>query len=165
MSKKVPRMALMVALAMIFSYVEALIPINFGLPGMKLGLANLVVVIGLYLFPVGEIFLISMIRILLVGVLFGNGTSIIYSLAGGILSFLVMYAIKHIKGFSIAGVSIAGGVSHNIGQIAAAAFLLENIKIVYYLPVLLVSGAVTGLIIGVLAGRIIPVIRRTGYVD
>ena len=165
MSKKVPRMALMVALAMIFSYVEALIPINFGLPGMKLGLANLVVVIGLYLFPVGEIFLISMIRILLVGVLFGNGTSIIYSLAGGILSFLVMYAIKHIKGFSIAGVSIAGGVSHNIGQIVAAAFLLENIKIVYYLPVLLVSGAVTGLIIGVLAGRIIPVIRRTGYVD
>lgn len=165
MSKKVPRMALMVALAMIFSYVEALIPINFGLPGMKLGLANLVVVIGLYLFPAGEIFLISMIRILLVGVLFGNGTSIIYSLAGGILSFLVMLLIKQIKGFSITGVSIAGGVTHNIGQIAAAAFLLENTKIVYYLPVLLVSGAVTGLIIGVLAGRIIPVIRRTGYVN
>ena len=95
---------MLMALAMIFSYVEVLIPINLGVPGIKLGIANLVVVIGLFFLPAGEVLMISVARILLMGYLFGNGMSILYSLAGGLLSFLVMLLLKHIKGFSITGV-------------------------------------------------------------
>ena len=115
-NKKLANMAMLVALAMIFSYVESLIPINFGIPGMKLGVANLVTVTGLYFLELPEVFLVVVMRILLTGFLFGNGMSIVYSLAGGILSFLVMALMKRLKGFSVAGVSIAGGVSHNILQ-------------------------------------------------
>ena len=113
-NKKLANMAMLVALAMIFSYVESLIPINFGIPGMKLGVANLVTVTGLYFLELPEVFLVVVMRILLTVFLFGNGISIVYSLAGGILSFLVMALMKRLKGFSVAGVSIAGGVSHNI---------------------------------------------------
>lgn len=108
-NKKLANMAMLVALAMIFSYVESLIPINFGIPGMKLGVANLVTVTGMYFLEFPEVFLVVVMRILLTGFLFGNGMSIVYSLAGGILSFLVMALMKRLKGFSVAGVSIAGG--------------------------------------------------------
>ena len=107
-SRKIALCAMLMALAMIFSYVEVLIPINLGVPGIKLGIANLVVVVGLFFLPAGEVLMISVARILLMGYLFGNGMSILYSLAGGLLSFLVMFLLKHIKGFSITGVSIAG---------------------------------------------------------
>ena len=125
-NKKLANMAMLVALAMIFSYVESLIPINFGIPGMKLGVANLVTVTGMYFLEFLEVFLVVVMRILLTGFLFGNGMSIVYSLTGGILSFLVMALMKRLKGFSVAGVSIAGGVSHNIGQIIVASVVVEN---------------------------------------
>ncbi len=146
----------MTALAMIFGYIEFLIPINFGIPGMKLGLANLVVTVALYTIRPGEAFLINIVRILLSNLLFGNGMSLIYSLAGGLLSFAVMLLFTKIKDFSVYGVSIAGGVTHNIGQILAACVVLSNLTITYYLPVLLISGAITGFIIGFLSARIIP---------
>ena len=145
-NRKLANMAMLVALAMIFSYVESLIPINFGIPGMKLGVANLVTVTGVYFLELPEVFLGVVMRILLTGFLFGNGMSIIYSLAGGILSFLVMALMKRLKGFSVAGVSIAGGVSHNIGQIIVASIVVENLKLVYYLPALLIAGTVTGFV-------------------
>ena len=104
-NKKLANMAMLVALAMIFSYVESLIPINFGIPGMKLGVANLVTVTGMYFLEFPEVFLVVVMRILLTGFLFGNGMSIVYSLAGGILSFLVMALMKRLKGFSVAGVN------------------------------------------------------------
>lgn len=150
-AKRVATTAVMVALAMIFSYVEALIPINFGIPGIKLGLANLVVVFALYALNLPLAALISLVRILLSGLLFGNLSSLLYSLAGGILSFAVMALLRKIKGFSVIGVSIAGGVCHNVGQILVAWFMLGSFKIVYYLPVLAFVGALTGLIIGILA--------------
>ena len=125
-NKKLANMAMLVALAMIFSYVESLMPINFGIPGMKLGVANLVTVTGMYFLEFPEVFLVVVMRILLIGFLFGNGMSIVYSLAGGILSFLVMALMKRLKGFSVAGVSIAGGVSHNIGQIIVASVVVET---------------------------------------
>ena len=115
-SRRVSSGAMLVALAMIFSYVESLIPINLGVPGIKLGVANLVTVTGLYILAPMEVLLVVILRVLLVGFMFGNGMSILYSLAGGILSFLVMLLLKQIKGFSMIGVSIAGGVSHNIGR-------------------------------------------------
>ena len=159
-SSKTAKMAMLVALAMIFSYVESLIPINFGVPGMKLGIANLVTVTGLCFLEVPEVLLVVVMRILLTGFLFGNGMSIIYSLAGGILSLLVMAVVRKVKGFSIIGVSIAGGITHNIGQILVAAVAVENIKLVYYLPVLLIAGTVTGLLIGIVSRKILPVVKK-----
>ena len=160
MSRKVTYAAILVALAMTFSYIEVLIPINVGLPGMKLGLANLVVVIGFYILKPQEVFFISLVRILLMGCLFGNGLSLMYSLSGGILSYLIMLLLKNIKGFSIVGISIAGGVSHNIGQILAAILIIQNNKIIYYLPPLMIAGIITGVLIGFLAKRILPTVSK-----
>ena len=159
-NEKLTKMAMLVALAMIFSYVESLIPINFGIPGMKLGVANLVTVTGLYFLEFPEVFLVVVMRILLTGFLFGNGMSIIYSLAGGILSLLMMVVIKRINGFSVIGVSIIGGVSHNIGQIIVASIVVENLKLVYYLPALLIAGAMTGFIMGFLSKKILPTVQK-----
>ena len=142
-NKKLANMAMLVALAMIFSYVESLIPINFGVPGMKLGVANLVTVTGLYFLKTPEVLAVSVLRVLLTGFIFGNGMSIIYSLAGAVV-----------------GVSITGGVFHNIGQILVAMSVVENLKLIYYLPVLLVAGTVTGFVIGIVAGKILPVVKK-----
>ena len=162
MAKRVSLCAIMVALALVFSYVEAMIPFNFGIPGIKLGIANLVIVIGLYLLKPQDVLIISVVRILLAGFLFGSGMSILYSLAGGLLSFLVMFLLKKIKGFSVLGVSIAGGVSHNMGQLVVAAIVVSNLKIGYYTPVLLIAGAVTGTLIGIVSGRVLAAIKKEG---
>ena len=158
MSKKVARMGVFIALAMIFSYIEVLIPFNFGIPGVKLGIANIVTVTSLYIFSTGEAFGISVIRIVLMGILFGNGMSLLYSLAGGLLSFLAMWIGKKINWFSVMGVSVAGGVFHNVGQILAVMFVMKNTMFVAYLPVLLVAGIVTGYLIGLLANKIIELL-------
>ena len=155
-SRKIALCAMLMALAMIFSYVEVLIPINLGVPGIKLGIANLVVVVGLFFLPAGEVLMISVARILLMGYLFGNGMSILYSLAGGLLSFLVMLLLKHIKGFSITG------VTHNVAQICVAALVVQNRKLFYYLPALLVAGVITGMLIGILSDRILSAVKRDG---
>ena len=159
-TKKVSYCAMMTALAMIFSYVESMVPINFGIPGVKLGIANLVSVIGLYFLRPREVLMIVVMRILLTGFLFGNGMSILYSLAGGLLSFAVMVMITKVRGFSIIGTSIAGGISHNIGQILVAACVVENLKMMYYLPVLLIAGTITGMLIGIVGSRILNIIRN-----
>ena len=155
MSKKVARMGVFIALAMIFSYIEVLIPFNFGIPGVKLGIANIVTVTSLYIFSTGEAFGISVIRIVLMGILFGNGMSLLYSLAGDLLSFLAMWLGKKTNWFSIMGVSMAGGVFHNVGQILAVMLVMKNTMFVAYLPVLLVAGLVTGYLIGFLANVIV----------
>ena len=158
MSKKVARMGVFIALAMIFSYIEVLIPFNFGIPGVKLGIANIVTVTSLYIFSTGEAFGISVIRIVLMGILFGNGMSLLYSLAGGLLSFLAMWLGKKTNWFSIMGVSMAGGVFHNVGQILAVMLVMKNSVFVAYLPVLFVAGIVTGYLIGLLANKIIELL-------
>ena len=154
MAKKIAYSSILVALALILSYVEALIPINFGIPGVKLGLANLVIVIGLYFLNTSQVFIILITRIILVSFLFGNMCAMLYSLAGGIVSFAVMFMIKKINGFSIVGVSMAGGVAHNIGQLIVAALVVENLKLIYYLPVLMIAGTLTGMLIGIIAQQV-----------
>lgn len=139
------------ALALIFSYVETLIPISFGIPGVKLGLANLIVVIALFKLKLKETYLLAVTRVLLSGFLFGNYFSIIYSLAGALLSLTVMVLLKRAEGFSVVGISIAGGVFHNIGQLFVAMAVVEMFAVAYYVPVLLVAGLITGLMIGILA--------------
>ena len=143
------------ALALIFSYVETLIPIQFGIPGAKLGLANLVIVIVLYKTDWKEALLLSVVRIVLSGFIFGNVFSIIYSLAGGILSLAVMAAIRKDKGFSVIGVSMAGGVCHNIGQLIVAMIVVQTYQVGYYLPVLLIAGLATGTLIGVISSGVL----------
>ena len=140
---------------MIFSYVETLIPINFGIPGVKLGLANLIIVIALYKMRLREVYLLSIVRVLLSGFIFGNYFSIIYSLAGGLLSLTVMAVFKRKDGFSIMGISIAGGVFHNVGQLIVAMLVVETFSVAYYVPVLLIAGMITGLLIGIVSNEML----------
>ena len=160
MAKRVARMAMWTALAMVFSYVEAIIPFSFGVQGVKLGLANIVVLAGLYMMPAKDVFVISMTRIVLMGLLFYNGITLLYSLCGGILSFVVMYFLKKISAFSILGVSAAGAVAHNTGQIIAAYVIIQNVSVFAYFPVLIVSGVVMGIITGVVLKVVMPYIHR-----
>ena len=151
MKNRVAYFGVFTALALIFSYIETLIPVNFGIYGVKLGLANLIIVVALYKIGIGEAFLLSVVRVVLSGFLFGNYFSIIYSLAGGMLSLAVMSLLKRSGGFSVMGVSLAGGVFHNIGQLIVAMLVVETFSVIYYVPVLLTAGMLAGLVIGIAA--------------
>ena len=158
MKNKVAVFGVFTSLALILSYVELLIPINFGIPGMKLGLANLLVVILLYKGCPRDALLLSVIRILLSGLIFGNMFSIFYSLGGGLLSLAVMVFLKKTRQFTVAGISIGGGASHNVGQLLVAMFVVQTYQVGYYLPVLLIAGVITGAVIGILSAE---VLKRT----
>lgn len=149
------RMALFVALAMIFSYLEFLLPLPIPFPGIKLGFANLAIVMPLYLWGFFPALAISLLRIALVGITFGSLATILYSLFGALLSLAVMAGLKKWNIFSVTGVSMAGGVCHNIGQLAAAALIVKNSRLFYYLPVLLAAGALTGFAIGAVSAQIL----------
>ena len=148
-------MALAIALAMILSFVESQVPALVAIPGVKIGFANIAVVFALYKLGVKEAALISLIRVFLVSLLFGTGMSFLYSVAGAVLSFAGMLALKATKAFSCTAVSVAGGVLHNIGQIAMACFVLQTDVIRYYLPFLVLSGTLAGVVIGILSSVII----------
>ena len=161
MKKNVAWYGVMIALAFIFSYVETLIPFEMiGIPGIKLGLANLVVVVALYTMRTRDAFVISIVRILLVGFTFGNPYSAIYGLAGGLLSFTVMAVLKKLDLFGAFGVSMVGGICHNAGQLIVAMLVVENVNLMYYMPVLGISGAITGAVIGIVAEMIVVRIRK-----
>jgi heptaprenyl diphosphate synthase len=153
-TKRIARLGLLIALAFVFSYIEFLIPVNIGIPGAKLGLPNLVIVTALYVIGERNTFLLSMVRIILVGFTFGNMAMMMYSFAGALLSFAVMVIAKRAGRMSIVGVSVLGGVFHNVGQIIMAIFVLNTASLIYYLPVLLVAGTVAGIAIGVLGGLV-----------
>ena len=155
MKRNVAYLGMYLALALICSYVESLIPFYFGIPGVKLGLTNIVVVLLLYTLGAKEAFLVSVVRIILAGFLFGNPFSILYSLSGGALSFLAMYVLKRTEKLKGVTVSVAGGVMHNTGQLIMAALVVENYHILYYIPVLLTAGFITGFFIGILSQEII----------
>lgn len=163
MRGKVAYFGVFTALALIFSYVETLIPINFGIPGAKLGLANLVIVTVLYKARWQDAFLLSVIRIVLAGFIFGNLFAILYSLAGGLLSLAAMTMIKQRGSFSVIGVSMAGGVTHNIGQLIVAILVVETYQVGYYLPVLMISGLVTGALIGLVCKEVIRRLKNFPY--
>ena len=148
------------ALALILGYVELLIPIHFGIPGAKLGLANLITILVLYKMGWKEAFLLSVARVVLGGFIFSNLFSILYSLAGGILSLIVMGILKKTGKFKIVTVSTIGGICHNIGQLTVASFVVENYYVFYYLPFLLIAGFITGLLIGIGAQEISLRVKR-----
>ena len=155
MKRNTAYFGMLLSLALICGYVESLITVSFGVPGVKLGLANIVAVVMLYHDGVKAVAVISVLRILLGGFLFGNPFSIIYSLGGGLLSLAVMCLLKRRFSLNVASVSVAGGISHNIGQLCVASAVVENYHIFYYAPMLLLAGTATGFLIGVLSREIL----------
>lgn len=152
-------MALLVSVAMICSYVESLIPPLVAVPGVKLGLANAVTLLCLYLLGPGSAITVSLMRIGLSALLFGNTVSFIYSIAGGALSLVGSVLLKKTGLFSPVGVSAVSGVLHNVGQMIAVSFVMSNAALMGYLPVLLISGTIAGVLVGVVAGLIISRLR------
>lgn len=147
-------MGFLTALGLIIGYIEFLIPIPLGIPGVKPGFANIVIVWALYSLGPWEALMINGMRIFLSGFLFGNFSMILYSLAGAAVSFLCMCLAKKSGLFSMTGVSMIGGVMHNMGQLLVATAVLETVSLVYYGPVLLAAGVITGLLIGIVTGEV-----------
>ena len=153
-ASKLAQYGLLIALALVLSYAESLLP-ALGVPGMKLGLPNLVIVFALYRLGLWNAWCLSIVRVLLASALFGNGVSLAYSVAGAVLSLAVMGLLKKTDKFSTVGVSVAGGVAHNAGQILVAMALLETARLAWYLPVLWISGTVAGVLIGIASGELV----------
>ena len=150
----------MIALALILSYVESLLPVFVAVPGVKMGLPNIVIMFALYSLGVKDAAIISLIRVVLAGALFGSVFSMLYSAAGAVLSLAVMAVLLKTMRFSPVGVSVAGGVAHNAGQIIVAILVTETAQLIYYLPVLCISGIAAGILIGVVSGIIINRLQK-----
>ena len=149
-SKKISLMALFTAFAVILSYIETFIP-TVGIPGAKLGLANFAVIMVMYAVGNKEAFFINVIRIIIIGLFFGNMFSICFSIAGALVSFIGMVLLKSTKRISMITVAIIGGVLHNVGQIIIASVILKNVGIFTYVPILMIAGIITGTVIGILS--------------
>ena len=160
-TRKIARMGLLTALALILSYVESLIPAFVAVPGVKMGLANIVVVFALYTLGPGEAAIVSIIRVLLSSLLFGSILSLSYSDAGAIISLLSMIIMMKTKIFGVTSVSVTGGVFHNLGQILVACLVLETDVLLYYLPVLILSGTITGAVIGIASSIVIKRLQKS----
>ena len=151
---------MMITFAIILSYVESRIPSFVAIPGIKVGLANIVVIFVLYTIGIKEAIIISAIRVGIISVLFGNIMSLAYSIAGAFLGLLVMFILKKLTPLKLIAVSVVGGVMHNVGQIAVAAMILETAVVVYYLPFLILSGTIAGVAVGVAAAVLIKRLSR-----
>lgn len=163
--KRTVELGFLLATALILSYVESLIPFTFGIPGIKLGLPNLIVILLLYsgkkpLTGIREAALVNGMRIVLSGFLFGSLYSILYALAGAAFSFIVMLLARKCSCFSMVGVSVLGGVFHNVGQIMVAMLVVETFAVLYYLPFLIVSGVVTGALLGLAGMEVLPYLQQ-----
>ena len=150
-TKKLAACSVLAAAALILSYVETLIPFSLGLPGVKVGFANIVIVYTLYRFGGKYALAVNVVRIALAGLLFGSPFSLLYALAGGLVSLAAMVLIKKIGVFSVTGTSMAGGVFHNLGQLIAAACVVETVQVIAWLPVLIFSGIAAGIVNGLAA--------------
>lgn len=158
-SKKIAWMAMLLALAFVLSFLERMLSFEIPVPGVKLGIANLAVLMGLYTMGTKSAFVISLVRILLDGMTFGNAYRMMYSMAGGLLSFAIMCIGKKWN-WSIMSVSMAGGLCHNIGQIIIAIIILKTSELITYLPVLVLAGIGTGAVNGMLCGMIVKTFRQ-----
>ena len=153
-TKRLVLLAMLTAVAMILSYVESLLP-SVGIPGVKMGLANIAVIFALFRFGWKEAAVLSLVRVVLVRLLFGSVGAMLYSLAGAVLSLAVMALLRRIDRFSTVGISVAGGVAHNAGQILMAMLILQTKQLLGYLPVLAVSGIAGGVLTGLAAALLI----------
>ena len=158
-TKKLTTLSLCVALAMLLSFIESQIPPFVAVPGIKVGLSNIVTVFLLYTFSWREAGCVSVIRVCLSSLLFGSAVSLLYALSGALLSLIIMIALKPLPLFSEMGVSVAGGVFHNAGQILCACVIMENIRISAYLPVLILSGTLAGAVVGIISGLLVKKLK------
>ena len=156
---KLTMLALTISFAMVLSYIESRIPAFVAIPGIKVGLANIAVIFTLYKFGIKEAITVSLIRVLVVSMLIGTPISLIYSISGAVLSLLIMVLLKKLTPLSEVAISVTGGVMHNIGQIAAASFMLSTNVVLYYLPFLLVSGTVAGIVVGIVSAILVKKVR------
>ena len=154
-TRKVARIGMLMALAMILSYVESLFPAFTSIPGVRIGLANLAVVFALYTLGFREAFAISLLRVVLSSLLFGTVLSMAYSASGAVLSLAVMAVLKRTGLFGVPAVSVCGAVSHNLGQIGVACLILNAKGLIYYVPVLIIAGVASGLVIGLTASVLV----------
>ena len=158
-SIKITTFALTISVAMLLSYIESRVPAFVAIPGIKVGLANIAVIFTLYKFGARAAVTVSIIRVILIATLFGTPVSFIYSVSGATLSLILMILLRKLTPLTEVAVSVTGGVAHNIGQIAAASFMLSTNVVLYYLPFLLVSGTIAGIVVGVAAAVLIKRIR------
>lgn len=160
--KKTSELGFFLAVALILSYVESLIPITFGIPGIKLGLPNMIVVLLLFgqRYGAKEALLVNGMRIVLSGFMFSNLYAILYALAGAVFSYVSMLIGKRLRCFSVIGVSVLGGLFHNIGQAVVAMIVVETFAVSYYIPFLIVAGMITGAFLGLIVMEIIPYLDR-----
>ncbi len=155
-AKKTAFLGVMTAIAMVLSYVEAVLPpLYSAIPGIKIGLPNVVIIFLLYRFSFKEAFSVSFVRVFLSALLFGNAMTLAYSVSGAVLSIALMTLAKKADKFSPTGVSVIGGVSHNLGQIITATILLNSTQIAYYMLVLLITGTIAGVFIGLSGSALI----------
>lgn len=162
-SKRFALRGILIALAMILSYVESLIPMDFMIPGAKLGLANVVTIFAVLFLGLPDALLIGSLRVILTTILFGNVVMMVYSLAGAVVSVLLMSLCSRFKIFGIMGISVIGAVAHNAAQCIVAAIMIQNRNIIGYLPFLLLFGVISGLLTGVIASGVIRRLKDTAY--
>lgn len=160
-TERIARMGMLTSLSLLLSYVESLLPSFFTVPGIKLGLANTAVVFALYTLPLQDVLLVSIMRVMISSLLFGNVLSLVYSFSGALLSLVVMALMKR-TGMGVQAVSITGGIVHNTAQLLVAAAVVRSTALGYYLPFLLLSGAVTGFAIGEAASLILTRMESAG---
>jgi len=155
-TKKIAKISMLLSISVVLSLIESFIPIFSAIPGIKLGLANIVIVYSLYTLSFKDALYISILRVILVGILRTGLFSInfFFSLSGAILSIITMHLVKHTK-MSIIGVSVSGSIMHSVGQIIIAIIFLSNINIIYYLPILLISSIITGIVVGMCSNNLI----------
>ncbi len=159
-TKRLTLLSALIAVAMILSYIESMIPAFVAVPGVKMGLSNIATVFTLYTLGWPYAIIVSVVRVFLSALLFGNVVGLIYSVSGAALALLTMILLKKIDKFSTIGVSVVGAVCHNIGQIIAACIVMETAAIAYYLIPLFLSGTIAGVLIGIASGSLIERIKK-----
>ena len=160
-TKRIVFLSLLVSLSLILSYIESTLPPLYpNVPGVKIGFANVIVLIALYLFSHREAFVISLVRVFISALMFGSGVSLIYSLCGAVISLVVMVIFKKTRLFSVVGVSITGAVFHNFGQIIAAVIILENVYVGYYMASLFITGTIAGILTGLAGAGAMEILER-----
>ena len=159
-TRRMVTLSALIAVAMILSYVESLVPAFVAVPGVKMGLSNIATVFALYTLGWPYAICVSVVRVFLSALLFGNFVSLIYSLSGAALALIAMILLKKSNFFSSIGISVAGGVCHNAGQIIAACIVMENAAISLYIIPLIISGTLAGVLIGVVAGMLVERIKK-----
>lgn len=152
---RITLLAMLIAISILFGYLEAILPLLIAIPGIKLGLANIPIMFAVYKMKPLDVFLISIVRVAILSLTFRNMLAFLFSLSGAIFSISIMLLFKQSKFFSVTGVSIAGGVAHNMGQIIMAALILQIPGLLYYLPLLIIAGVIAGIIIGLISGLLI----------